>query len=47
MYKTLEKFLKYCPLCGDMALLIRANQNGGQEAAEIADALVEHYQNLG
>jgi hypothetical protein len=43
---ALRLFAKYSPLSGDMALLIRASQSGGQETADRADKLVEHYSHL-
>ena len=43
---ALRLYAKYAPLSGDMALLIRASQSGGQEAADRADRLVEHYSHL-
>jgi hypothetical protein len=41
--EALRLFQKYAPLSGDMALMIRANQGGGQEIADRANKLVEHY----
>lgn len=39
---ALEGLLKYSPLSGDMALMIRACQCGGKRA----DSLIEHYRHL-
>jgi hypothetical protein len=44
--EALRLFQKYAPFSGDMALLIRANQSGGQEIADRANKLVEHYGHL-
>lgn len=43
---ALRDLLKYSPLSGDMAVMIRAIQGGGEEAAQQADSLVDHYRNL-
>lgn len=44
--EALTELLKYCPLSGDMALMIRACQGGGNEAFKRADTLVEFYSHL-
>jgi hypothetical protein len=43
---ALRDFLKYSPLSGDMAMMIRACQGGGNEAADRADKLIEHYSHI-
>jgi hypothetical protein len=43
---ALRLYAKYAPRSGAMALLIRASQAGGQEAAEYADAMILHYSRL-
>lgn len=42
----LQLFLKYAPLSGDMALMIRASQPGGDEAHNRANKLIEHFEHL-
>ena len=44
--RALELFVKYAPLSGDIALMIRATQPGGDEAHERADKLIEFYEHL-
>lgn len=43
---ALNLFLKYAPLSGDMALMIRASQPGGEEAHRHANRLIEHFEHL-
>lgn len=43
---AVQLFLKYAPLSGDMALMIRASQSGGNEAHERANKLIEHFEHL-
>lgn len=43
---ALKAMLEYCPLSGDMALMIRGIQGGGDEAQHRANVLIEHYSYL-
>ena len=43
---ALQLFLKYAPQSGDMAILIRASQGGGDEAHIRANEMIEHFDHL-
>jgi len=44
--KALRLFIKYAPLSGDIALMIRASQPGGEEAHRRANKLIEFYEHI-
>jgi hypothetical protein len=44
--RALRDLLKYCPLSGDLAVMVRCMQGGGEDAQAIADRLVDHYSHL-
>lgn len=46
LVNSLKQLLKYCPLSGDLALMVRCMQSGGEENNKRATTLVEHYQHL-
>ena len=46
LVNALKLFLRYAPFSGDVALMIRASQSGGNEAHERANKLIEHYSHL-